>query len=146
MNEGQSRLRVPPRERFRGKERVFDLDRAFAELPRESVVRYGHIQKTLYRYGPTTTAIFAFEKGATLDAYRVEGEAILHVLAGHLKVKTEADAHELSAGQILLLDPDVEHSLSALEPTRLLLTVVILSEREACAGRASPSSAASPPM
>jgi quercetin dioxygenase-like cupin family protein len=126
MSQEPSRLRVPPRERFRGKERVFDLGRAFADLPGESVVREGQTQKTLYRYGPTTTAIFAFEKGATLDAYRVEGQAILHVLAGRLKVKTEAESYELGAGQILLLDPDVEHSLIASEPTRLLLTVVIL--------------------
>ena len=125
MGNPSGRLRVPPRERFAGRERVVDLDGAFAELPRESVPRQGHIQKTLYRLGRTTTAIFAFDAGGGLDQYTVEGEATVHVLKGRLRVTTPSKTYDLGPNQLLLLDPGVPHDLSAEEATRLLMTVVL---------------------
>ena len=125
MSDPQDRLRVPPSERFAGNERRLDLEQAFAYLPIESVVRRGHIQKTLYRLGPTTTAIFAFEKGALLERYAVDGEAIIHVIAGHLQVRTESKTYDLGPHQLLLLDPGVPHELRGVERTQMLLTVVL---------------------
>ncbi len=119
------RLRIPPRERFSGSERVFDLDAAFAELPAESVPRQGHMQKALYRLGPATTAIFAFEAGGGLEQYAVDGEAIIHVISGRLLVRTGGSSYTLTANQMVMLNPGVPHDLEALKPTRLLLTVVL---------------------
>ncbi len=125
MSEPAGRLRVPPRERFAGNERIIDLDAAFAELPSESRPRQGHMQKTLYRLGPTTTAIFAFEAGARLDQYTVDAQAIVHVLEGRLRVHTGESEHELMPGQMVLVDPGVPHNIHAVEPTRLLFTIVL---------------------
>ena len=125
MSASPGRLRVPPRERFAGSERIFDLEAAFAKLPRESVARHGHMQKTLYRTGPTTTAIFAFEAGGGMEEYTVDGEAILHVLEGRLQVRPSASEYVLTGQQMVLLDPGVSHDLAAIEPTRMLLTVVL---------------------
>ena len=123
------RLRVPPRERFAGSERVIDLDDAFAQLPAESVSRQGHMQKALYRLGPTTTAIFAFEAGAGLDPYTADAEAIIHVVEGRLRVRTHGNEYELTRNQMLLLDPRVPHGIKALAPTRMLLTTVLQDAR-----------------
>lgn len=120
-----TRPRTPPRQRFAGSERLFDLNTAFAELPAESVLRQGHMQKALYRLGPATTAIFAFEAGGGLDQYTVAGEAIIHVIRGRLQVRTDEGSYELTRDQMVLLDPGIPHDLHALEPTRLLLTVVL---------------------
>ena len=120
----QNRPRVHPRERFAGTERVFNLDKAFAELPTESTARQGHMQKALYRLGPTTTAIFTFEKGGHIDRHTAEGEAIIHVLSGRLSIQTAATTHELKTNDLLLLDPGVPYTFKALEPTRMLMTFV----------------------
>ena len=120
----KNRPRIPPRERFAGSERVFSLDAAFAELPAESTARQGHMQKALYRLGPTTTAIFTFDKGGHIDQHTVEGEAIIHILSGRLSVRTAAARHELKTNDLLLLDPGVLHDFKALEPTRMLMTYV----------------------
>ncbi len=125
MGAPPDRLRVPPRERFAGCERIVDLRAAFSELPAESVPRKGHMQKTLYRLGPTTTAIFAFEQGRGLDQYTVDGEAIIHVIRGRLRVRTAGSEYNLAENQMLLLDPGVPHDVTALEPARMLLTVVL---------------------
>ena len=119
------RPRIPPRERFAGVERVFNLDEAFAQLPGESRLRQGHMQKALYRLGPTTTAIFSFDNGAGLEQHTMEGEAIIHVLAGRLSVRTAKAQHELGPNDLMMLDPGVAHTLQAIEPTRMLMTVVL---------------------
>lgn len=124
MDKTTKRLRHPPKARFRGDERFFDLDEAFDALPSQSTWRDGHIQKTLYRYGPTTTAIFEFQAEAGLDEYRAEAEAIIHVIRGRIRVATPTNTHELSENQILLIDPEVPQSVHALEPARVLLTMV----------------------
>jgi quercetin dioxygenase-like cupin family protein len=128
-----SRLRVPPRERFAGDEHFFDLAEAFARLPRESTGEHGVIGKALYKHGACTTAIFAFEQGASMRRHEVEGEAILQVLTGRLHVGTDGEGgerrgHELAPDQVLLLAPGVKHDIRALEPTRALMHV-ILNER-----------------
>jgi quercetin dioxygenase-like cupin family protein len=121
----QSRPRIPPRVRFAGTERVFNLDQAFAELPAESTPRQGHMQKALYRLGPTTTAIFEFSAGGGIDQHTIEGESTIHVLSGRLSVRTAVAQHELGPNDLLLLDPGVPHDLTALEPTRMLMTFVL---------------------
>jgi quercetin dioxygenase-like cupin family protein len=128
MPDDTSRLRVPPRERFAGSEQVISLEHAFAELPRESVQRQGHMQKTLYRHGPTTTAIFAFDAGSGLKKHSVDGEAIVHVIEGRVKISTENSEYELGANQLILLNPGVTYDLEAIEPTRMLFNVVLKEE------------------
>jgi quercetin dioxygenase-like cupin family protein len=125
MMSPPNRHRVPPRERFAGSERLFNLDKAFADLPAESTARQGHMQKALYRLGPTTTAIFQFEQDGEIDQHSVDGESIIHVLSGRLSVRTSTAQHELRANDLLLLDPGVSHDLKALEPTRMLMTFVL---------------------
>jgi quercetin dioxygenase-like cupin family protein len=125
MSPARQQPRVPPRQRFAGNEHVINLDKAFTDLPRESTVYQGHMQKAIYRLGPTTTAIFQFEKGGTMDQHAVEGEAIIHVLSGRLGVRTPSKNHELRGGDMLLLNPGVPHDVKAMEPARMLLTVVL---------------------
>jgi quercetin dioxygenase-like cupin family protein len=117
--------RIPPRTRFAGSEHIVHLEPAFAALPSESTVHQGHMQKALYRLGRTTIAIFHFETGGRMTPHLVEGEAIIHVLSGRLRVHTSQALHDLSGGSLLLLDPNVPHDVTALEPTRMLLTVVL---------------------
>lgn len=122
---GKRRRRVPPRERFSGKERVFDLEQAFADLPAESTLRQGHMQKALYRLGPTTTAIFTFERGGRIDRHRLDGESIMHVLSGCLEIRTPRGTRELGPGEMMLLNPGVPHDLTARRATRMLMTFVL---------------------
>jgi len=127
MSNHPAKPRVPPRDRFAGSERVINLDQAFADLPAESIVRQGHMQKTLHRSGPTTTAIFCFDTDGAIDQHLLQGEAILHVLEGLLRVTTDASTNELKPSDLMLLEPGVPHDLKALQPTKVILTVVLQS-------------------
>ena len=50
-------------------------------------------------------------------------EPMIQVLAGRLAVEVGAQTHELGAGQLLALGPRVPHTVRALSPSEMLLTV-----------------------
>lgn len=122
-----ARLREHPARRLADPVTLVDLDHSFAALPSESREDpdRAHIQKTLFRRGPITTAIFAFAKGASLPQHRIDGEAVLQCLSGRIHVHTDDADYTLNPGQLLCLAPDIPHDLIAERPTRLLLHVAL---------------------
>jgi len=125
MTNDPTRLREPPRDRFETQVRLVSLNQAFEELPHESIERQGHIQKALFRHGPTTTAIFLFEADSRLREHAMDGEAIIHVLEGRVTIQAEGQFHELAPNDLMLLKPRVQHDIEASETTRLLMHVVL---------------------
>ena len=128
MNDPSSsseRLRAPPSERFEPSVQLLDLEREFARLPEESSPGQGHMQKTLYRRGNCTTAIFEFEKGASIREHIVEGEAIIHLLSGHITVHAPDDEFQLNAGSMLCLASGVAHDVMATARSRMVLHVIL---------------------
>jgi len=123
--QSSERLRTHPSERFQAQTVRFDLDAEFERLPSESRGAHGHMQKTLYRRGGCTTAIFRFEKGAALREHRVDGEAIIHVLAGGVSVETPDEAFDVGAGSMLCLAPGVAHNVVAKAESRFVLHVAL---------------------
>src|SRR5687768_17215077 len=61
------RTRRHPEERFAPDAQAFDLDLTAIELARETTTGHArHRQKTLYRHGGSSLALFLFEAGAEL--------------------------------------------------------------------------------
>jgi quercetin dioxygenase-like cupin family protein len=125
-SEQPERMRQHPTERFEPEQHPIDLGEVAAQLRAEP--RSGdrtQRQKTLYRKGPVTIALFLFDRGAGLPQHVAEGVVTIHVLDGRLKMSAEGQSHDMTAGQILVLAPGVEHDIFAQEPTRMLLTVCL---------------------
>src|SRR5687767_3033207 len=118
------RTRTHPTERFAPPAQSFDLDAAAAELSAEAspTVR-GRRQKTLYRHGQSSLALFLFEPGSELREHRTNGTVFIQVLQGRLTVGAAGERHDLPAGRVLVLAPGIPHDLRAEELTRMLLTV-----------------------
>ncbi|MFA9477356.1 AraC family ligand binding domain-containing protein [Phycisphaerales bacterium AB-hyl4] len=128
MSDGaEGRVRTPPRERFAPAEEMFDLAAVAEKLLAEpGSGRHGHRQMTLFRHGPATLALFCFEEAdARFPDHVVDGVVIIQVLKGRLTVHTEQSAHEMQAGQVLRLGPNVRHDVVAAEPSQMLLTVCV---------------------
>lgn len=118
-----SRLRTPPSERFAGSSHLFSLADALRELRAEDhPPRAGHRQITLLQRPPVTQVLFSFEADGHLDQHSARGLVTIHVLEGKLQVKAEGE-HDLVAGDVLVLDPDVPHDVRASEQSAMLLTV-----------------------
>jgi len=127
VSSPKDRLRPPPSERFAGPEHRIDLTAALESLRVEhhdSTER--HRQITVFHKGPLRMVLFAFEAGAGLPSHRAPGFVVIHTLRGRITVKTLNDTHDLAAGQLVMLDPEVVHDVTAVESSDMLLTVSLL--------------------
>ena len=119
-----NRLRQHPDPRFAGPVHQFDLAEAAERLRQESRAgESGHRQATLYKSGTMTVALFLFAHLTRLPPHRANGVVTIQVLDGHLQVSADGKAHDLHAGQMLVLARGVEHDVVAREESRMLLTV-----------------------
>lgn len=121
------RLRTPPRERFTGDTKRFDLERIFQTLDEESHGGVaGHKQITLFKRGASTVIAFLFDEDGVLPEHATDGVATIHVLDGRLEVETPKERHALEGGGLLVLRPGVPHSVRAEQPSKMVLTVHLL--------------------
>jgi quercetin dioxygenase-like cupin family protein len=131
------RTRVHPDTRFAPPAQEFDLDAVARELSRErggAASPQGHRQKTLYRHGNSTLALFLFDAGGGMREHRASGTVFIQVLEGRLTVNAQGQRHELVAGRVLVMAPGVVHDVRAEEPARMLLTVCLQPAATAAAG------------
>ena len=101
-----------PAQRFAGETDVLDLDRHGGELL-ESAGASGHAQRTLYRHGRASVAIFAFEPGGRLPTHRVDGVVTIQVLSGEVSVTVATESRPLRPGSLLRMKPGVSHDVRA---------------------------------
>lgn len=128
MSSSKDRLRPPPAERFAGTEHRIDLSSALEALRREPHdSRNNHRQITVFHSGSLRLVLFAFEAGGGLPAHRAPGFVVIHTLRGRVSVKAMDATHELTAGCLLTLAPDVVHDVKADEQADVLLTVSLTS-------------------
>ena len=126
---GSARLREHPEARFAAERHQFDLSAAARELAAEPATPVrGHRQKTLYRHGRLTVALFAFDPGASLPSHTAAGAVTINVLQGRLRVKTPGGEHDLPAGNLLVLAPGVRHDVAAADEPSIMLLQVHLDE------------------
>jgi len=129
-NGQEERLRSYPSGRFAGESHAFNLGEVLRDLRAEAhSAERGHRQMTIFHRAPVTQVIFAFEPGSELADHAAHGLVTIHVLEGRLAVQTDGHDHALSAGHLLVLNPDVRHSVRALEASAMLLTVHLEGEK-----------------
>lgn len=124
MSSSKDRLRPPPSERFAGPEHRIDLQSTLEALRREPHDGSDkHRQITVFHKGPLRLVLFAFEPGGGLPSHRAPGSVVIHTLRGRIQVKTLNESYELATGQVLMLDPEVVHDVTAAEQSDMLLTI-----------------------
>ena len=129
-NQQQDRLRSAPAERFAGEIHFFDLNEALQKLRAEAhAAESGHRQMTIFHRAPVAKVLFAFESGGELADHAANGLVTIHALEGHLTVQAAEQTHQLQAGMIVMLSPNVRHSVRAAQVSAMLLTVHMENKR-----------------
>jgi quercetin dioxygenase-like cupin family protein len=127
MTPSKERPRVPPAERFAGSEHEIDLASALDSLRKEEHGKKdNHRQMTVFRKDALRVILFAFEPGGRLPSHQAPGYVVIQTLNGSVRVRTQTETHELSAGRILILEPDAVHDVEAAERADMLLTISLL--------------------
>jgi quercetin dioxygenase-like cupin family protein len=118
------RRRQHPEERFASPQHQHDLVAVARALRQEAQAgEGGHRQQSLYKHGPTSISLFAFDRLTRLAPHRTRGIVSIHVLKGHLRIMAEGQSHDLHSGHLLVLAAGVQHDMVALEESEMLLTV-----------------------
>jgi quercetin dioxygenase-like cupin family protein len=96
-----------------------------ADLAEELVIpQDGTLSKVLYRDDQLRLVGFAFDTGQELTEHTAAVPALIQVVSGRLSVTLEADAMELGPDGWLRMEAHAPHSVRALVPTIMVLTML----------------------
>ena len=105
---------------------AFDLNGELATLRAEPDWPQSSLNpktKTLVKEPTLRIVLIALHRGGRLAEHRAPGRISIQVLAGHLRLHALDQNVELQSGGVLVLDPDMDHDIEALEESAFLLTI-----------------------
>jgi quercetin dioxygenase-like cupin family protein len=79
--------------------------------------------RTLVKEPNLRIVLMALQAGAKMEEHQASGPISLHVLQGRLRLRLLADSVELTAEELLMLEPGVLHDVEASEDAIFLLTI-----------------------
>lgn len=82
------------------------------------------VSRTLLDREAATLTVFACDEGQTISEHTAPHEALLQVLDGTAEVTIDGTDHELAAGESIVFPADTPHAVAAVEPFKMLLTMV----------------------
>ena len=82
------------------------------------------VSRTLAQNKAVSLTLFAFDTGEEISSHESKGDAMVQIFDGKAKITIGGAEHVLSAGQTVVMPAGVPHALFALEPFKMLLTVV----------------------
>jgi quercetin dioxygenase-like cupin family protein len=68
--------------------------------------------------------LFAFDKDESLTEHTSSFEAVVYMVDGEMEIRIGGNPHQVKAGEILILPPDVVHGLKATVKSKMLLTMI----------------------
>ncbi len=123
------RTRPAPADRFDAAAIDFDLAEQLAALRQEPTpARHGHRQKTLFKHGGRTIALFSLEPGGGMHEHAAQGLVTIQCIEGRIAVEAAGSRRELLGGGLLVLTPGELHSVEGVTPSAFLLHVCLDSQ------------------
>ena len=92
---------------------------ASTEIPAE-----GTLSKVVYKNEQIRVVVFAFDRGQELTEHTAVLPAIIQVLSGHLRLTMGTETVDAQPGDWAHMSAELPHSLVAIEPTVMLLTML----------------------
>lgn len=82
------------------------------------------VSRTLIDKPQGTVTLFAYDLGQSLSEHTAPYDALIHVLLGKIQVTVGEAKYEVAAGEIFLIPANEPHAVFAMEPTKMILTMV----------------------
>jgi quercetin dioxygenase-like cupin family protein len=100
-------------------------DKARGILEEARVATVGRAAETLAKQGPLRITIIGFTAGASMADHHAAGPVAIQVLRGQISVSFEGDTGDVGAGEVLVLEAGVRHSVLARTDAVILLSVTL---------------------
>lgn len=84
----------------------------------------GIVSRTVLSAGRTRVVLFGFAVGQELTEHTTPARALMQILCGRSEWILGGQPRTLSAGELLHMPPGLPHSVRAVEPFSMLLTLV----------------------
>ncbi len=97
---------------------VADLD-AEVDVPKD-----GTLSRVLYKDDRLRLVVFAFDTGQELTEHTAAVPAVVQVISGRVEMALGSDRVTVEPGGWLRMDAHLPHTVLALEPTVLVLTML----------------------
>jgi quercetin dioxygenase-like cupin family protein len=82
------------------------------------------VSRTLIKKPVGTVTAFAFDAGQGLSEHTAPYDALVQVLDGRAAITVGGVAHDVSAGEMLMLPANVPHALHAPQRFKMMLTMI----------------------
>ena len=103
---------------------TFDLAAVLGNMKQEPTWRTARRNAmTLVKQPVFRVVLVALQAGAEIGAHETEGPVTVQALAGRLAIGVGAEEIVLAAGQLLVLQPGLRHTLRAQDESAFLLTL-----------------------
>jgi quercetin dioxygenase-like cupin family protein len=91
----------------------------------EVVVQPGAVvSRVVHRGDGLDVTVFGFDTGEQLTEHTSPRAAVIQVLSGRLRFVVDGEQIDLTDGSWLHMSPGAPHSLEAIEPTVMMLTLI----------------------
>jgi quercetin dioxygenase-like cupin family protein len=82
------------------------------------------VSKTLVDKTTGTVTLFAFAQGQGLSEHTAPFDALIQVLDGEVEIRISGKPFHLKAGEIIVMPANEPHALKAINPFKMLLTMI----------------------
>ena len=82
------------------------------------------VSRTFAQNDALSLTLFAFDQGEGLSTHAAPGDAMVQVLDGEVSLTIGGKEVIARAGEVVVMPADIPHSVNAVKPFKMLLTVV----------------------
>jgi len=82
------------------------------------------VSKQILKKPNGNVTLFAFDKDESLTEHTSPYEAVVYMVEGELEITIGGNPHNIKAGEIIVLPPNVAHGLRANIRSKMLLTMI----------------------
>lgn len=82
------------------------------------------VSRTLVDLKIGTITLFAFDAGQGLSEHTVPFDAFVQIVDGTAEVTIDGKAHQVSAGEFIIMPANIPHSLKAVEKFKMMLVMI----------------------
>jgi quercetin dioxygenase-like cupin family protein len=82
------------------------------------------VSRELIHKATGTVTLFAFDKNQGLSEHTAPYDALVMITDGQAEITVSGVKHEIKTGEMLLMPANSPHALKALEPFKMVLTMI----------------------